>query len=255
MDLDALSESARNRGLKLVRSRVRTPGKRGYGKVGVTDASGKPVFGFDGKELSATPEEAEQYLRGLGAGDWGASLDEPDARPRKSAKKQAANDDEVAAPRKPKRAPKPAPKPKPPPRPATRKATVKDAPRLLPLLRLLGYSLDERAFAKRLAKMIKSDCAPLVATIGDRIVGLCGVQLSTMLQREKPVGRLSVLVVAEAERGKSIGRMLVEAAETHFRKAGCELIEVTSNDRHLAAHAFYRRMGYERTSIRFAKSL
>jgi ribosomal protein S18 acetylase RimI-like enzyme len=66
---------------------------------------------------------------------------------------------------------------------------------------------------------------------------------------------MSVLVVADEAQGKGIGKMLVEAAERRFREQGCELVEVTSNDRRTAAHAFYRHMGYERTSIRFAKDL
>jgi ribosomal protein S18 acetylase RimI-like enzyme len=49
--------------------------------------------------------------------------------------------------------------------------------------------------------------------------------------------------------------MLVEAAERLLKKAGCKLVEVTSNDRRAQAHAFYRHLGYERTSLRFMKKL
>src|SRR5207302_4171583 len=92
--LDELAESARNRGLKLVRSRVRTPGKRRFGKVGLTDSSGKPVFGMDAKGPIAHPAELEGYLRNLGAKDWGASLDVAVLPRRKKPKRQAANDAE-----------------------------------------------------------------------------------------------------------------------------------------------------------------
>jgi hypothetical protein len=95
-DLDALAESARNRGLKLVRSRVRTPGKRRFGKVGLTDAKGKTVFGLDDKGPTAKPQEVEAFLRELGANDWAASVGSAAAsRPRKKPKP------------KPKRMPKP----------------------------------------------------------------------------------------------------------------------------------------------------
>ncbi len=236
--LVALAESARNRGLRLVRSRIRTPGKGDYGKVGLTDAKGAPVFGFKGKALSATREGAEDYLRNLGASDWGASLEVPVA-PRKK-RKPKAEATKVEAP------------PPPPPKPAVRLATPADAKALVPIIRLLGHNVDEKGVRKRIGLLGET---LLVATLGDTVAGLCGTQVSTMIQRDKPVGRITILVVAEDARGESLGRMLVEAAEAYFRKAKCGLIEVTSRDEHAKAHAFYRHMGYERTSIRFAKEL
>jgi GNAT superfamily N-acetyltransferase len=261
--LDELAESARNRGLKLVRSRVRTPTRRRFGKVGLTDKSGKPVFGMDAKGPTARPEEVEDYLRNLGAKDWGASLDVAvlsRKRKPKKVRREAANDSEPeprrAAPKpKPEAKPKPAPKPKPPPESRIRDATPADAPHLVELIRFLGHEIDEKSVRRNLAALKKTDETALVATLGKDVVGLCGVAARVMIHREAPIGRISPLVVDEKAQGHGIGRMLVEAAEDWCRERGCKLVEVTSNDRRTAAHAFYRHMGYERTSMRFAKTL
>jgi len=86
---------ARNRGLKLVRSRVRTPGKRRFGKAGLTDKNDRAVYGMDAMGPAANPADIENYLRNLGAKDWGASLDVA-VMPRKKPKpiRAAANDRE-----------------------------------------------------------------------------------------------------------------------------------------------------------------
>ena len=251
--LDALAETARNRGLKLVRSRVRTPGKRRFGKVGLTDARGKAVFGMDDKGPNAKPEDVEHYLRNLGAKDWGASLDVAVMPRKRKAKpsRSAANDREPGSKPAPEHAPPP-PAPKPP---KIREAKPSDAPRLVELIQFLGHDIDEKTVRKNLKALGKSGELPLVATLDKKVVGMIGRHAMVTVHRPAPVGRIPVLVVAREAQGLNLGRMLVEAVEQWCRKKGCQIIEVTSNDRRADAHAFYRHMGYERTSIRFSKKL
>jgi GNAT superfamily N-acetyltransferase len=251
-ELDDLAESARNRGLKLVRSRVRTPGKRRFGKAGLTDATGKAVFGMDAKGPTAKPDEIAEYLRNLGAKDWGASLDVavlPRQKRRAKPAREPANDREPQ--------PNPAPKPKPAPKPESnvREAKPGDAPALVQLIGFLRHDVEQKSVRKRISALSKDGLAPLVATLDKAVVGLCGIDSMTAIHRDQPVGRVNILVVAEAARGEGIGRMLLEAAEQRLKKLGCGMVEITSNDRLTEAHAFYRHMGYERTSIRFVKSL
>lgn len=236
--LDELAESARNRGLKLVRSRIRSPTKRRFGKVGLADSKGKPVFGMDAKGPTAKPDEVEDYLRNLGAQDWGASLDRPVAPRRRKIKRAEAP-----------------PKPKPKPNPAVREARLADAPTLTKLINALGSDIGEAQVRKNLAALKKAGETPLVATLGKDVVGLCGVHRMPTPHRPAPLGRITTLIVAEQARGEGIGKMLVEAAEQWMRNKGCLQAEVTSNDRLTKAHSFYRHLGYERTSARFFKTL
>lgn len=235
IDLDTLAESARNRGLKLVRSRTRTPGKRRFGKVGLTDPAGKAVFGMDGKGPAAKPEEVEKYLRDLGSGDWSASLGSAAAtRARKKAKAK----------------PKPAPAP---PKPEIRDAKPADAPRLAELIGELGHEIDAKVVRKNLGALRTANETPIVATLGKEVVGLCGIHRMLALHRDRLVGRVNILIVTKAAQGQGIGRMLLEEAEARLRKLGCGRVEITVGEERHAAQAFYRHLGYERTTIRFQK--
>jgi ribosomal protein S18 acetylase RimI-like enzyme len=258
-DLDELAEAARNRGLKLVRSRVRTPSKRRFGKVGLTDKAGKPAFGMDAKGPIAKPEQVEEYLRTLDAEDWGASLDAGGTRKDKAerpvprtAKGSAPKREQAAPNAKPKAKP---PKPKPEPKPQIRAAEAKDVPRLVELIHYLGHEIDAKTLRKNFRSISPDQDTVLVAAEGTRVLGLVGVQKRFTILREGPIGRISPLVVDEQAQGRGVGRMLVQAAEALCRDRGCKLVEVTSNDRRAEAHAFYRHMGYERSSIRFVKKL
>ena len=234
MSDEALRELAENRGCKLVSSRIRTPGRGDYGRFGLKDAkTGREVFGFGKKGLTALPDEIEQYLRGDAAATWKSSVG-------KSGR---------GAPK-----PKPAPRPAPEPKLVLRDARPGDAAPIAALITALGYEAGAADIRRRLAALAKAGQQAVVAEKG-RVVGILTTSMMTVLHRPKPVGRISMLVVAEDVRGGGIGAALVAEAEKRLAAKGCGLVEVTSNRKRLRAHAFYEKLGYERTSYRFAKTL
>ena len=234
---DALREMAANRGCRLVSSRVRTPGRGDYGKYGLKDAkTGREMLGFGKQGLSATAEEVEAFLRGGTASAWQSSLGKTPSKPKREAKPAAA------------------PKPKPEPKLVIRDARPKDHETLAALMVALGYEVTVADVRKRFAAFRKAGHHALVADRGG-VIGVLTTGFMTVLHRPRPVGRISMMVVAEEARSHGVGAALVAEAEARLKAAGCGMIEVTSNARRLRAHGFYERLGYERTSYRFAKQL
>jgi GNAT superfamily N-acetyltransferase len=137
-----------------------------------------------------------------------------------------------------------------------RTATPGDAPEIARLLTVLGYPTDAASLATRWAKWRASGSAAIVAG-GERgaLLGLVTLHTTIVLHRPKPIGRITALVVDESARGRGIGRALVAAAEGASIRDGCGMLEVTSNVRRADAHAFYERLGYDRSSYRFVKLL
>lgn len=136
-----------------------------------------------------------------------------------------------------------------------REAQPSDAEDLAGLIELLGHQVDADGVGRRMQRLSSDDLPQLVATEGGRVIGLCGLHRMAAIHRERPVGRVTILVVAPQWRGRGVGRMLVETAEAQLADAGCGMIEVTSNDRLVEAHRFYESVGYAPTSRRFAKQL
>lgn len=136
-----------------------------------------------------------------------------------------------------------------------REAQSADAPRLVELIVELGHPITDADLRRNLETLAVGDMLPLVATDGDQIIGMCGLSTMVTVHRPAPVGRISVMIVDEAFRGRGIGALLVAEAEKRLAGRGCKIVEVTSNQRRERAHGFYETLGYERTSFRFMKKL
>lgn len=136
-----------------------------------------------------------------------------------------------------------------------RRAVRADASELARLLAPLGFPLTrERVEAVWDAWEAEGNLA-LVAPGETGLLGAITLHRMVVLHRDRPVGRITALAVDPVVRGRGLGRALVQAAAEELARAGCSLLEVTSHRRHEGAHAFYRHVGFEETSRRFALRL
>ncbi len=137
-----------------------------------------------------------------------------------------------------------------------RGALQADASDVAGLLGQLGYPMESRDVASRLEALARDPDATVLVAIGyGPVVGLVVVNWCHMLHQARPLARITTLVVDDHERGSGIGRMLVKAASQAARMAGCDVLELTTGVRREAAHAFYRAIGFEQSSLRFSRSL
>jgi GNAT superfamily N-acetyltransferase len=138
---------------------------------------------------------------------------------------------------------------------ALREVVAADAEHIAALIDQLGYPVSAEDVAERLNLIEAIGQKVLVAELDGRAIGCLSTSTMTVLHRPAPVGRISMMVIAEDLRGQGIGAKLVAAAERTLRDKGCQLVEVTSNLRRTDAHRFWERIGYDRTSVRFAKDI
>jgi ribosomal protein S18 acetylase RimI-like enzyme len=131
-----------------------------------------------------------------------------------------------------------------------------DAPEIARLLTQLARPFGPEDILSRWDRWCAEGNQALLALRGNgSAAGLITTHVTVVLHRPRPLGRITSLIVDEPDRGHGVGRALVTAAEGLLRDAGCGMVEITSNATRVDAHAFYRRIGYEQTSVRFMKEL
>lgn len=136
-----------------------------------------------------------------------------------------------------------------------RDARSSDAEEIARLLAQLGYPTASSAVAARLERLAVVGDRVLVADLDGRAVGLAHLQVTPALERERPAAEIGALVVEEAQRGRGVGRALVQAVEDEARLRGCELLFLTSSEGREDAHAFYEHVGFEPTGRRYSRTL
>jgi PhnO protein len=137
-----------------------------------------------------------------------------------------------------------------------RRARESDAEAVTALLGQLDYPFDTEVVAPVLADVLADDVhVALVAEEDGEVVGFVNANFRRQLHHLAPVGTIDELVVDANRRGRRIGEQLVEAVLAEARRRGADVVEVMTHERRERARAFYRRCGFEATSIKLVHPL
>ncbi|MGO3361287.1 MAG: GNAT family N-acetyltransferase [Corynebacterium sp.] len=141
-----------------------------------------------------------------------------------------------------------------------RPLTVDDAQGVLPLLDQLGYPAGQEGIRSRIGRFLQAPeiCCWVAdggGEDGDRLIGQLAGQLSWHIELEKPVARLSAIVVDEEARGQGVGQRLIGVFERWARVRGAGKMVLTSSTHREETHVFYLHLGWEATGLRFVKDL
>jgi len=129
-----------------------------------------------------------------------------------------------------------------------RPAAIQDTPQITALLHQLGYPDTEQAVNRRLEMLGgQTDTIILVAEDDDRqLTGCIQVVIASRLA-EGPYGEIASLVIAEDERGRGVGRQLVDSAADWLNGHGLSRMRVRCNALRKQTHRFYAHLGFRET--------
>jgi GNAT superfamily N-acetyltransferase len=139
---------------------------------------------------------------------------------------------------------------------AIREARPEDSEAVADLLGELGYPTDAARFERRLDRIERDPSSRLfVAIVNGHVAGLAGFHLLPLVEHDEPGCQLTALVVGEAYRRTGVGSELVRTVENEARSRGGRRVVVNTARHRADAHAFYNRLGFEATGLRFIKSV
>lgn len=120
------------------------------------------------------------------------------------------------------------------------------------IARLLGQPED--GMAERLEALSRDPhSALMVAADYGPVVGVAALHWHPVLHAARQVAQISTLVVAEDERHRGIGRMLLKAASQAARQAGCDSLEWRVED--AASRGFCAATGFTEAGHGFVRAL
>ena len=130
-------------------------------------------------------------------------------------------------------------------KPQIRPATVADVGPMAALTAQLGYPVDPKTLAERLAAVRTRTVDEVLVAVDETDGPIAWVHVALLATLEaSDLAAINGLVVDEGHRSSGRGASLVAAAERWACDRGATVILVRSRSRRVRAHRFYERLGY-----------
>ena len=128
-----------------------------------------------------------------------------------------------------------------------RPAIADDAERIAALFTDEGYPAGPSDIVERLARFDSEHSRVFVADAAGDVLGFVAVHALPRFEHSDRIVRVMALVVDAGERGRGVGRLLMEEAERLGRDLGAAFAEVTAGHHRPDAQRLYEELGYDGT--------
>jgi GNAT superfamily N-acetyltransferase len=128
-----------------------------------------------------------------------------------------------------------------------RSATPEDAERIAAMFTDEGYPSGPSDIVERLARFDSEHSRVIVAEHDGEVLGFVAVHALPRFEHSDRIIRIMALVVDAGERGRGIGRLLMEDAERLGRDLDAAFAEVTAGHHRPDAKRLYEELGYDGT--------
>ena len=142
-----------------------------------------------------------------------------------------------------------------------RNASTSDIPIILDLLYELGRPRPQKdrdvdEFSMLVINYLSEPNKKIIlAEYDNKIVGMVSMMLIARLNRKNLELYIPELIVGKDYQNKGIGKKLIESCIDFAKKNKCHRIRLESGNQRKDSHLFYKKLGFEQSSLSFTKNL
>jgi len=142
-----------------------------------------------------------------------------------------------------------------------RYASTSNIPIILDLLYELGRPRPQKdrdvdEFSRLVTNYLSEPNKKIIlAEYDNKIVGMVSMMLIARLNRKNLELYIPELIVGKDYQNKGIGKKLIESCIDFAKKNKCHRIRLESGNQRKDSHLFYKKLGFEQSSLSFTKNL